>query len=65
MVFIFRASVDMISEEDDDESLLFLYLLFKFLASAPILLELGMVDLDSKSDTFEVLALKEMEEEAD
>ena len=45
--------------------LLFLYLLFKFLASAPILLELGMVDLDSKSDTFEVLALKEMEEEAD
>ena len=37
---------------------------FNFLASPPMPLELGMVELDSESETFEVLDLKEMEEGA-
>ena len=37
---------------------------FNLLALPPMTLELGMVELDSESDTFEVLDFKEMEEEA-
>ena len=41
-----------------------LVLFIQFLASPPMPLEIGMVELDSESETFEVLDLKEMEEEA-
>ena len=37
-----------------------LVLFVQFLASPPMRLELGMVELDSESETFEVLDLKEM-----
>ena len=40
------------------------YFFFKFLVSAPMPLELGMVELDLEAETFDVLALKDMEEEA-
>ena len=41
-----------------------LVLFVQFLASLPMPLELGMVELDYESEKFEVLDLKEMEEEA-